>query len=150
MFYNAWGKEGTCKEDERNKSKSCFISLSSSSNSIGNSGYFQKCPYLYPLIDAIENNLQKAYAFYNKSAKRQHRLRELMEMSHNQKSMEDIAIETLEHAVKESLKEGILFYQDYNLLIYRRRRIEKDSSFEIEKVEYNPLARTTIMFRSNM
>jgi len=73
-----------------------------------------------------------------------------MEMSHNQKSMEDIAIETLEHAVKESLKEGILFYQDYNLLIYRRRRIEKDSSFEIEKVEYNPLARTTIMFRSNM
>ena len=73
-----------------------------------------------------------------------------MEMSHNQKSMEDIAIETLEHAVKESLKEGILFYQDYNLLIYRRRRIEKDSSFEIEKVEYNPFARTTIMFRSNM
>ena len=73
-----------------------------------------------------------------------------MEMSHNQKSMEDIAIETLEHAVKESLKEGILFYQDYNLLIYRRRRIEKDSSFEIEKVEYNPLGRTTIMFRSNM
>jgi len=96
------------------------------------------------------HNLQNAYAFYNKSAKRQHRLRELMEMSHNQKSMEDIAIETLEHAVKESLKEGILFYQDYNLLIYRRRRIEKDSSFEIEKVEYNPLARTTIMFRSNM
>ncbi len=31
-------------------------------------------------------------------------------MSHDQKSIEDIAIETLEHAVKESLKEGILFY----------------------------------------
>jgi hypothetical protein len=41
-------------------------------------------------------------------------------MSHDQKSMEDIAVETLEHVVKESLKEGILFYQDYNLLICRR------------------------------
>ena len=71
-------------------------------------------------------------------------------MSHDQKSIEDIAIETLEHAVKESLKEGIVFYQDYNLLICRRRRIEKDSGFEIEKVKYNPLARTTIIFRSNM
>ena len=54
-------------------------------------------------------------------------------MSHDQKSIEDIAIETLEHAVKESLKEGIVFYQDYNLLIYRRRRIEKIPALRLKK-----------------
>ena len=70
-------------------------------------------------------------------------------MSPDQKSIEDIAIETLEYAVEESLKECILFGQCYNLLIYRGRRIEKNPSIEIEKVEYNSLART-IMFGSNI
>ena len=71
-------------------------------------------------------------------------------MSQDQKSIEDIIIETLEHVVEENLKAGILFYQGYNLLIYRRRSVEKDSSFEIEKVECNSLARMAIMFRNNM
>jgi len=102
------------------------------------------------MIEAIEDILQQAYTFYNKSAKCQRRLKELAQMSPDQKSIEDIAIETLEHAVEESLKEGILFGQCYNLLIYRGRRIEKNPNIEIEKVEYNSLARTTIMFGSNM
>jgi hypothetical protein len=59
------------------------------------------------MIEAIEDILQQAYAFYNKSAKRQCRLKELTNISPDQKSIEDIAIETLEHAVEESLKEGI-------------------------------------------
>jgi len=54
------------------------------------------------MIEAIEDILQQAYTFYNKSAKRQRRLKELAQMSPDQKSIEDIAIETLEHAVEES------------------------------------------------
>ena len=53
------------------------------------------------MIEAIEDIL---YMFYNKSAKHQHRLKELAQMSPDQKSIEDITIETLEHAVEESLK----------------------------------------------
>ena len=57
------------------------------------------------MIQTIEEILQDAYGFYNKSAKRQRRLKELAQMT-NQKTIEDIAIEGLEHAVEQTLKKG--------------------------------------------
>ena len=58
------------------------------------------------MIQTIEEILQEPYGFYNKSAKRQCRLKELAQMT-NQKSVEDVAIEGLEHAVEQTLKKGM-------------------------------------------
>jgi len=60
------------------------------------------------LIRIIEQILQDTYGFYNKSAKRQSRLKKLAEMT-NQKTIEDTAIEGLEYAVEETLRKGIHF-----------------------------------------
>ena len=57
------------------------------------------------MVIKVEHILQEAYGFYNRSAKRQRRLKELAENS-RQMSVEEKAIEKLETAIEEGLKQG--------------------------------------------
>lgn len=53
--------------------------------------------------------LQDIYKFYNKSAKRQRRLKELAEKN-NLPTIEDKTIEELENTIRETLKQGIYIF----------------------------------------
>ena len=53
----------------------------------------------------MEEIIQDVHAFYNKSAKRRRRLKELAQNT-EKTTMEDKAIETLEKTVEKTLKKG--------------------------------------------
>ena len=52
------------------------------------------------MVQNIEEIIQDVYAFYNKSAKRRHRLKELAQNT-EKTTMEDKTIETLEKTVEK-------------------------------------------------
>ena len=58
------------------------------------------------MVHSVEEIVQDAYAFYNKSAKRQCRLKELAQKT-REATMEDKAIETLEKVVEKTLEKGL-------------------------------------------
>lgn len=58
------------------------------------------------MVHVVEEIIQDTYTFYNKSTKRQRRLRELAQMQATT-TLEDKAIESLEKSVKETLENGI-------------------------------------------
>jgi len=60
------------------------------------------------LIQIIENIIQETYAFYNKSAKRQRRLKELA-ISNMKPTMEDTIIADFEKIIEESLEQGTFY-----------------------------------------
>lgn len=62
------------------------------------------------MIHIVEEIIQDIYAFYNKSAKRRCRLKELAQNADKVK-MEDKAIETLENTIEKTIKKGISFYK---------------------------------------
>lgn len=57
------------------------------------------------MVKRVEHILQDAYGFYNRSAKRQCRLKELAENS-RQITIEDRAIQELETVIEEGIKQG--------------------------------------------
>jgi hypothetical protein len=57
------------------------------------------------LVDSVENIIKDVYAFYNRSAKRQRRLKELAQKS-RATTIEDTAIGTLEETVEKTLEKG--------------------------------------------
>ena len=59
------------------------------------------------MIQIIENIIQETYAFYNKSAKRQRRLKELA--VYMKPTMENTIIADFEKIIEESLEQGTFY-----------------------------------------
>ena len=57
------------------------------------------------MVDKVENIIKDVHAFYNKSAKRQCRLKELAQKPQST-TVEDTAIDTLEKTVEKTLEKG--------------------------------------------
>ena len=61
------------------------------------------------MIQTVEDIIQETYAFYNKSVKRQRRLKELASPT-AKPTIEDTIITDLDRVVKKTLKQGTTFY----------------------------------------
>jgi len=61
------------------------------------------------LIQTVEDIIQETYAFYNKSAKRQHRLKELASPT-AKPTIEDTIITDLERVIEKTLEQGTTSY----------------------------------------
>jgi len=61
------------------------------------------------LIQTVEDIIQETYAFYNKSAKRQRRLKELASPT-AKPTIEDTIITDLERVIEKTLEQGTTSY----------------------------------------